>query len=185
MDIKQNSVLKFFYEICQIPRESGDEKAIQNYLRNFAKQRKLDYYADKYNNVIIYKKSSEKESIILQAHIDMVCVKDQNIEFDFSKDAIIPQIKRGYLTAKGTSLGADNGIGLCMILSLLDSEEPLNIEAVFTASEETTMQGAYSLDTSQLKSKKMICLDGFCENQIITATAGFTDFLVNIGSCVC
>lgn len=180
MDIKQNSVLKFFYEICQVPRESGNEKGIQNYLINFAKVRQLDYYADEFNNVIIYKNTSKKEPIILQAHTDMVCVKSPNFNFDFTKDAIVPQVKGKYLTAKNTSLGADNGIGLSMILSLLDSDEPLNIEAVFTSTEETTMQGAYNLNTSKLKSKKMICLDGFCENQIITATAGFADFLVTM-----
>ena len=86
MDIKQNSVLKFFYEICQIPRESGNEKGMQNYLINFAKTRNLDYFADKFNNVIIYKKTSQKEPIILQSHTDMVCVKTPNLNFDFSKD---------------------------------------------------------------------------------------------------
>lgn len=178
MKTSQNTVLKFFHEISQIPRESGNEKAMQDYLINFAKARNLNYFADNHNNVIIYKNTTNKQPIILQAHTDMVCVKAPNTNFDFAKDAIITQTKRGFLIAKNTSLGADNGIGLSMILSLLDSSEPINVEAVFTATEETSMQGAYNLDVSKLKSKQLICLDGFCENEIIISSASFSDFYV-------
>lgn len=171
-----NSVINFFKEISLIPRNSGNEKPIQEYLINFAKVRNLLYYADEYGNVIIYKKTIDCEPIILQAHTDMVCVKSLNSKTNFDIDGIDIIKKGNFLTAKSTSLGADNGIGMALILDVLDSKIPCNIEAVFTANEETTMQGAYKIDVKKLKSKKMICLDGFDNNTIIISSAGFVDF---------
>lgn len=176
------SVIKYFEEISRIPRNSGNEKGIQNYLINFAKSRKLPYYADEYNNVIIYKKTCNKEPIILQAHTDMVCVKTPKSNHDFTKDGIKIIRKGEYLTALNTTLGADDGIGVALILEILDTIKECNIEAVFTSSEETTMIGAYNLNTKKLKAKKMICLDGFKVNTILTSSASFTDFLVEIGT---
>ncbi len=171
-----NTVINFFEEISKIPRNSGNEKPIQEYLINFAKVRNLPYYSDDYGNVIIYKKTNDSEPIILQAHTDMVCVKSLKSKVDFDKDGISIIKKGNFLTAKGTSLGADNGIGMALILDVLDSKIPCNIEAVFTANEETTMQGAYQIDVKKLKSNKMLCLDGFDDNTIITSSAGFVDF---------
>ena len=173
------SVFKFFKQISSIPRQSGNEEGIKNYLVNFAKERNLKYYTDKFNNVIIYKNNTTKESIILHAHSDMVCVKENNKDFNFDTDAIEIQENKNYLMANGTTLGADNGIGLAIILSILDSDLPVNIEALITSQEETTMQGAFSVDVSKLSSKSLICLDGFEENVALTSTANFTDFLVN------
>jgi len=177
-DFINQSVYKYFKEISEIPRQSGNEEGIKNYLIDFAKQRNLKYYSDKYNNVIIYKQTCQKNSVILHSHTDMVCVKDLNSNFDFSKDKIELVQKKGFLTANKTSLGADNGIGVAMILSVLDSSEPVNVEALFTATEETTMMGAYKVDVSKLKSKNLVCLDGFNKNEILTSTSSFTDFLV-------
>ena len=176
----KNKTIEFFKEIVQIPRESGNEREIAQYLCEFAKKRKLDYSSDKYNNVIIKKKTCNKPSIILQAHTDMVCEKEEKLKFNFLKDSIQLIEENGYLTAKGTTLGADNGIGVAQILNILDSDIPCNIEAVFTTSEETTMSGAINFDASNLSGKYMINLDGFEENTIIVESASFNDIIVQI-----
>ncbi|MBQ9793021.1 MAG: M20/M25/M40 family metallo-hydrolase [Clostridia bacterium] len=181
-NILENSIFKYFKEISNIPRGSGNEKGMQEYLVNFAKQRNLPYYADKFNNVIIYKKTSDTKPIILQAHTDMVCVKSAKSKIDFSIDPIELKQKGDLLMAKETSLGADDGIGVAIILDILNSNIPVNIEAVFTSEEETTMNGAYKIDTKKLKAKQMICLDGFEGNTIITSSASFTDFLVKFNN---
>ena len=175
-----SKTIDFFREISRIPRESGNEKNIANYLCEFAEQRNLDYKKDEYNNVIIKKKNSDSEPIILQAHIDMVCEKEANMEFDFEKDPIEIIEENGYLRANGTTLGADNGIGVAQILNILDNEDiECNIEAVFTVEEETTMIGAEKIDVSSLKAKKMINLDGFEENTITIGSASFFDIILN------
>ena len=94
-----NKTIDFFYKLSKIPRESGNEKAVSIYLCDFARKRNLPYIIDKYNNVIIKKKNSNKAPIILQAHMDMVCEKDSGKDFDFSKDAIGVIEKNGYLSA--------------------------------------------------------------------------------------
>ena len=181
-NILENPIFKFFKEISNIPRGSGNEKGMQEYLVNFAKERNLPFYKDKYNNVIIYKKTNNDKPIILQAHTDMVCVKDVKSKTDFQVDPIIFKQKGNLLQAKGTSLGADDGIGVAIILDILDSDIPVNIEAVFTSEEETTMCGVYNIDIKELKSKEMICLDGFEGNTIITSSASFTDFLIKFNN---
>ena len=183
INIVDNSIFKYFKEISNIPRNSGNEKGMQDYLVNFAEQRNLPFYKDKFNNVIIYKNTDKtKKPIILQAHTDMVCVKSAKSKIDFDKDPIVLKQKGNLLQAKETSLGADDGIGVAIILDILDSELPINVEAVFTSSEETTMEGAYNIDVKKLKSKQMICLDGFEANTIITSSASFTDFLIKINN---
>lgn len=171
-------IFNFFKEISSIPRQSGKENAIQKYLIDFAKKRNLTYYSDEYGNVIIYKKTAECEPIILQAHTDMVCVKTNKSNVNFDTDAIELLKKGNFITAKNTSLGADNGIGMALILDALDSKIPCSIEAVFTSQEETTMQGAYKIDVKKLKSNRMLCLDGFEKDTILTSSAGFVDFYV-------
>lgn len=173
-----SKTIELFYEISKIPRESGNEENIANYICNFAKERNLYYEKDKHNNVIIKKKNSEKKPIILQAHMDMVCEKENGLEFDFSKDEIKIYEENGYLKAKGTTLGADNGIGVAQILNILDSDINCNIEAIFTVSEETTMIGAENINISSLNGKEMINLDGFEENTIIIESASFFDIIL-------
>lgn len=175
---QERKTIEFFKEISKIPRESGNEKSISEYLCKFAQERNLEYIKDKYNNVCIKKKTIEKEPIILQAHMDMVCEKEENRKFDFGKDAIQVIEQNGYLMADGTTLGADNGIGVAQILNILDSNIPCNIEAIFTTSEETSMDGAIHFDTTKLKSKYMINLDGFEENTIIIESACFYDIIM-------
>ncbi len=174
------NTIQFFKEIAKIPRESGNEKQIAEYLCQFAKERKLFYECDQYHNVLIKKKTANKESIILQAHTDMVCEKEEEKEFDFEKDAIEVIEENGYLRAKGTTLGADNGIGVAQILAILDSDIPCNVEAVFTVTEETSMIGAMNFDTSKLEGKKLLNLDGFEENVILIESACFYDIILKL-----
>lgn len=172
--------IDFFKELTKIPRESGNEEKIADYLCEFAEKRDLFYERDKYNNVLIKKQTIDKEPIILQAHTDMVCEKEANKEFDFEADAIQVIEKDGYLKADGTTLGADNGIGVAQILAILDSDISCNIEALFTVSEETSMIGAMNFDTSKLKGTKLLNLDGIEENTILLESACFYDIILKL-----
>ena len=174
----QDKTIEFFKELSKIPRESGNEKQISDYICNFAKSRNLEYIQDKYNNVIIKKYVKNSAPIILQAHLDMVCEKEENLEFNFQKDSIEVYEENGFLKAKGTTLGADNGIGVAQILNILDSDLNISIEAIFTVSEETTMIGAENIDVSTLKGREMINLDGFESDTIITESASFFDIVL-------
>ena len=175
-----NKTLYYFKEISKIPRESGNEKEISNYIVDFAKSHQLDYIIDEYNNVIIKKYVNQEEPIILQCHMDMVCEKDSNKDFDFKKDPIEVIEKDGYLLANGTTLGADNGIGVAQILNLLDEDNNLSIEAVFTVDEEVSMKGAEMIDLSSLKGRTMINLDGFESDSILLGSASFTDIYLHM-----
>lgn len=167
-------VLNFFQEISKIPRKSGNEEKIKDYLVNFAKKRNLEVFEDKNYNVIIRKEGiKNKEPLALQAHTDMICEKSKESNHDFEKDPIILYKENGYVTANGTTLGADNGIGVAQILAILDDKKLKlpDIEAIFTVQEETTMIGAKEIDLSKLKSKKIISLDGGKEGKILVGSA--------------
>ena len=172
-----NKTLHFFKEIAKIPRESGNEANIAKYLVRFAKERNLFYFEDEYHNVIIKKVDKRFPCLILQAHTDMVCVSDI-ANFDFDKMPIQIQEIDDYLSAINTTLGADNGIGVAQILNVLDSDFPCYIEAVFTTSEETTMDGAIHLDSTLLSGKYLLNLDGFEENTILTESAAYYDLFI-------
>lgn len=181
MKIKEldiNGVLKYFYEISRIPRMSGKEENIADYIENFAKQRNLKYIRDIYNNVIIFKDATKwnksDECIMLQCHLDMVCEKEENSNHNFETEGLDIYVEGDYIKAKGTTLGADNGIGIAIILAILTSNEINHpkIEAIFTVQEETTMEGAKKIDVSMLESKKMICLDNMNEEELWIGCAG-------------
>ena len=172
-----NNTIRFFREIAQIPRESGNEEGIANYLVQFAQKRNLYWYKDQYNNVLIKKENKDLPCLILQAHTDMVCVSKDPL-FDFSIEPIEVVEKNGYLYANNTTLGADNGIGVAQILNILDSNLPCNIEAIFTTSEETSMIGADRFDMSLLKGNYLLNLDGFDENTILTESAAYYDLVM-------
>ena len=176
--IEPQVVLNYFEDICSIPRPSYDEKKISDYLVDFAKQRGLEVFQDSSYNVVIKKPASlnreNDASIILQAHIDMVTAKDEGVEVDFHKDGVIPYVDGDLIKAKGTTLGGDDGIGMAMILAILDSDDishPM-IEAVFTVSEEVGLDGAANLDYSLLQSKKMINIDSEEDYQMTVGCAG-------------
>ena len=177
-------VLEFFYDICSIPHGSGNTRAIAEWCVDFAKKRNLKVIKDKFDNVIIYKGASagfeNSKPVILQGHLDMVCQSDK--DFDFTNNALDVYTDGDFIKAKGTTLGADNGIALAMILAILDdstlSHPP--IEAVFTSDEEIGMVGALKLDTKLLKSKRMINLDSEEENKLTVSCAGGRDIKIEV-----
>ncbi len=172
------NIFYFFSEISSIPRGSYNNTAISNYLVDFAKDRKLAYIQDEYENVIIIKEASkgyeDAETIILQGHMDMVCEKTPDSDHDFLKDAIEIIIDGDYIRANNTTLGADNGIALAYALALLDDNELEHprLEAVFTTDEEVGMDGAIGLDVSSLKGKYLINMDSGEEGVLLTSSAG-------------
>ncbi|WP_019132460.1 aminoacyl-histidine dipeptidase [Peptoniphilus obesi] len=168
-NLEPKRVFYYFEEITKIPRCSFKEEKIKDFLINFAKDHGFEYYDDKYNNVIIKKEASpgyeDKEAIILQGHTDMVCEKLDGSDFNFDTDPIKFTVEDNKIIAKETTLGADNGIAVAMILAILESDEYKHpkIEALFTATEETGMVGAKNLDGSKLEAKTLINLDSESE----------------------
>lgn len=168
--------LKYFYEISKIPRKSGNEEKMAKYLIEFAKERNLKYYTDSKFNVIIWKDASigyeDKEILGFQCHTDMVCEKVDGSNHDFLRDSLDLIIENGFLKAKDTTLGSDNGIGVAYILEILDSNLKMpKLECIFTSTEETTMEGVRFLDGNILKSKKIISFDNFLDTEILISSA--------------
>ena len=176
-EIKPCKVMKFFEEISNIPRKSGEEDKIVEYLRKFAKDRKLKYYVDNYKNIVIPKEASnskiEEKPITLQAHTDMICEKTVGSKHDFSKDKLNLYVEEDFIKAKDTTLGADNGIGVAIMLAVLDCKkiETPKIECIFTSEEETTMKGAINLDLNNIESNRIISLDNGKEGKILVSSA--------------
>ena len=174
------TVLKFFQEITCVPRESGHEEKITEYLQQFAAKRSLACKTDKTGNVVITKEASKgKENVptlVLQAHQDMVCEKNAGFEFDFHTQPIPYEIEDGWMVAKNTTLGADDGIGIAACLALLDSDLSMGkLECLFTISEETGMDGAFALEPGFFTGKTLINLDSEDEGQLFVGCAGGLD----------
>lgn len=178
------NVFSYFEEICHIPHGSWNTDKISNYLVETAKKLQLRYVQDEVGNVIIYKNASkgyeDKETIILQGHMDMVAVSDSDCDIDMRNDGLSLYIDGDYLCAKGTSLGGDDGIAVAMTLALLTDESIKTpaIEAVFTVNEEVGMNGAAALDSKLLSGRCMINIDNEEEGHIITGCAGGAGALV-------
>jgi len=155
---------KYFEEISRIPRASFKEEKIADYLEEFAKAHKLDYKRDALNNVIMYKPAApgyeDHGAVILQAHTDMVCEKNADCTHDFDKDPIDLYIEDGMLKARGTTLGADDGMGCAYMLALLseDVASPA-LECAFTVQEEVGLYGAFGLKAEDFKGKRYVNLD--------------------------
>ncbi len=162
---KPERFFRYFEEISAIPRESYHEEKIADYLVNFAKERNLEWYRDDTNNVFIKAPATagmeNKAPVLLQGHTDMVCEKNSNVEHDFSKDPLKLYLDGDLLRARGTTLGADDGSAVAMMLTLLDGELEAHppIECLFTAAEETGMDGAKNFDYSLISARRMINLD--------------------------
>lgn len=165
---KPQNLYRFFEEICSIPHGSGNEAKIAEYLCNFAKKNNLEYYTDDVHNVLIKKKASEgyeeHPAVLLQGHTDMVCEKNADTLHDFEKDGLKIYEKDGWLYAEGTTLGADDGIAVCMMMAVLEDTTAKHpaLECLFTVQEETSMVGANIFDYSLLSAKALINLD--CES---------------------
>ncbi|MGK9369750.1 aminoacyl-histidine dipeptidase [Melioribacter sp. Ez-97] len=163
-NLEPKNVWKYFYQITQIPRPSKHEEKILNYLKEFAGSKNLEYIEDEVKNIVIKIPATEgKENapaVVLQSHVDMVCEKNKGTEHDFFKDPLELEIDGDWIKAKGTTLGADNGIGMAAALAIADDNfEHGPIELLFTVDEETGLTGASNLDKNMLRGKYMINLD--------------------------
>ena len=172
-----NSVLNIFREITRIPRESGHEEQMTAFLQQFAADRGLACKTDATGNVVITREATPgKEhvpTLVLQCHQDMVCEKNAGCTHDFTKDPIPYVIEDGWMIAKETTLGADDGIGIAACLALLESGLPTGrIECLFTISEETGMDGAMALEPGFFTGKTLINLDSEDEGQLFVGCAG-------------
>ncbi len=170
-----------FAEICEIPRPSHHEEKIREYILRFAKEHKLEHSIDEGQNILIRKPATpgmeNRTPIVLQAHLDMVPQKNSDKEFDFEKDSIEAYIDGDWVTANGTTLGADNGIGAATILAILESKDIKHgpLEGLFTATEETGMDGAFGLKPGVLKGKILLNLDSETEGELYVGCAGGLD----------
>lgn len=177
-ELEPKKVFQYFETICGIPHGSGNTGPIADFLVKFAQDRGLAWYRDGANNVVLTKPASPgyetADTVILQAHTDMVCEKAPGVEFDFTKDAIRPIVEGDTLRADGTTLGADDGISVAMILALLDDAELKHpkIEALLTTDEETGMLGAFAFDCSHITGHKLINLDSEYEGVLMCSCAG-------------
>ncbi len=175
--LKPEKLWHHFAEISSIPRPSKKEEKIKQYLINFAINKQLEYKIDKAGNIIIYKeaqKSSSTKTVILQSHLDMVCEKEPDINIDFDNEPIILKKEAGLIKANGTTLGADNGIGVATMLAILENKNLIHpdIEALFTIDEEKGMTGAKNFDVSLLNGDYIINLDTEEENIVYIGSAG-------------
>lgn len=172
------NTMDYFKEICAIPHGSYNIDKISDYLVEFAKENNLSYRQDELKNVIIKKEASKGyenlPGIILQGHMDMVAVKDEGVEIDMEKEGLNLCEEGGYLFAKGTSLGGDDGIAVAMAMEALANEELLHaeLECIFTVNEEVGMDGAVGIDLSDIKGKYLINIDSEEEGVITTSCAG-------------
>lgn len=183
-NLKPEKVFEFFEELSSIPRGSGNMKKIADYCVSFAEERGLRVLRDEADNVVIFKNGTKgyenAEAVILQGHLDMVCQKTEESEIDFLSDGLDLFVDGDFVKARGTTLGADNGIAVAMVLAILDSDEYAHpsLEAVFTTDEEIGMIGALQLDMSVLRGKKMINLDAEEDGILTVSCAGGSDFVI-------
>lgn len=179
-------VFYYFGKLCQIPRGSGDMDKISRFCMDFAEENGLETQRDGANNVIIRKNASRgyenSPTVILQGHLDMVCQKTADSNIDFSTDAIQPYIDGDFVKAKNTTLGADNGIAVAMILAILEDKDIAHpaLEAVFTTDEEIGMIGAAALDCVCLKGRRMINIDAEEDWAVTVSCAGGSDLVMTI-----
>lgn len=177
-DLKPARVFEQFAKINEIPRPSKREEKMIEYLTNWGKSRHLETVVDETGNVIIRKGATpgmeNRKTVILQSHMDMVCEKLVDLDFDFDKDAIQTYVDGEWLRAKGTTLGADDGIGCAIELALLDADDIEHgpLECVFTRDEETGLTGAEGMKAGFMTGDMLINLDSEDEGQIFVSCAG-------------
>lgn len=170
-----------FDAITQVPRPSKKEGRIIDFLVAFAKQHQLEYKKDGVGNVVIRKPATpgfeERPAVILQSHMDMVCEKNSDVEFDFDNDPIRAYIADGWVRAEGTTLGADCGIGMAAALAVLIDPQAQHgpLEALFTVDEETGLTGAFELGEGMLQGKYLLNLDSEDEGELFIGCAGGID----------
>ena len=176
-DLKPASVFYYFEEICQVPRPSKREEKIIAYLKAFGRKHGLETKTDEVGNVLIKKACTpgkeNLKTVILQSHIDMVCEKNSDVEHDFLIDPIETVVDGEWLKAKGTTLGADNGIGVATELAILAATDIEHgpLECLFTVDEETGLTGAFALKPGFMTGDILINLDSEDEGELFIGCA--------------
>jgi dipeptidase D len=182
--LKPQPLFDYFEDICQVPRPSKKEEKIRKFLLDFAQKHGLAAKTDQAGNVLISKPAfpgrEDSPTVILQTHMDMVCEKNSDKEFDFDNDAIEPVITDGWVKANGTTLGADCGIGIAAQLAVLTSNEIKHgpLECLITVDEETGLTGAFALKPGFMSGSVLLNLDSEDEGEIFIGCAGGIDTLV-------
>jgi dipeptidase D len=184
--LEPREIFSFFETLTQIPRGSGNEVHASDWVANFARERGLEAVQDDMHTILVKKPGQggleNAPPLILHGHLDMVCEKDEGVDINFETDPIPVMIDGEFVTADGTSLGADNGIGVSYILALLDSKDLPHppLEAVLTAMEEKGKVGASKFDGSQLSGKRMIDFNWITDTEILAGCSGDVTFQVDI-----
>ncbi|WP_069650706.1 aminoacyl-histidine dipeptidase [Caloranaerobacter ferrireducens] len=184
--LKPEAVFKFFEELTRIPRGSGNEKQVSDYLVKFAKDNGLEVIQEECLNVIIKKPGTEgyenAPTVILQGHMDIVCAKNEDLDFDFSKDPIPLMVDGDMIRTKGTTLGADNGIAVAMIMAILESKDLPHppLVALITVAEETGMDGVLNLNPENVSGDILINIDSEEEGTILASCAGGVNNIIHL-----
>ena len=181
LTLKPEKVWYYFREILNIPRPSKKEEKIREYLKKFGEKHNLETIEDDTGNILIRKPATKgmenRKPVVLQSHIDMVCEKNSDKRHDFDNDPIEAHIEGGWVTANGTTLGADDGIGVATQLAILASDaiQHPDLECLFTVDEVTGLTGAFGLKPGLLKGKILLNLDSEDEGQLFIGCAGGQD----------
>ena len=176
--LEPQAFFKYFEEISRIPHGSGNTEAIADYLIAFAQSHSLRYHRDEAGNVVIFKDGTagyeNKNPVILQGHMDMVCQKDADCPLDMKRDPLELTVEGDILSAKGTTLGADDGIAMALYLAVLEDDTMPHppLEVVLTNDEEIGLIGASAMDMSMLKGRRMLNIDTFAEGVFTAGSAG-------------
>lgn len=185
-NLKPESVFRHFETLTQIPRGSGNEKAVSDYLVSFAKKLDLEVIQEECLNIIIKKPATKgyesSPTVILQGHLDIVCTKEEGLEFDFEKDPIDIWIDEDMIRTRGTTLGADNGIAVAMAMAILESKDIPHppVTALFTVSEETGMDGVIGLQSKNIKGDILINIDSEEEGTALSSCAGGVNTIIKL-----
>ncbi|MFQ6372222.1 aminoacyl-histidine dipeptidase [Shewanella sp. YIC-542] len=177
---------RWFEKICSFPRPSGHEAALSQYIQQWAKEHQLEVVVEEVGNLIIRKAATpgmeNRKPVVIQAHMDMVPQKNADKVHDFTKDPIEPWIDGDWVKAKGTTLGADNGIGMCSALAILESRDIAHgpLEVLLTVDEESGMSGAFGLQPGVLQGEILINTDSEQEGEIYMGCAGGVDAAITL-----
>lgn len=186
LGLKPARLWYYFTQILQIPRPSKKEDRIVKYLVDFGRQHGLETLRDEIGNVLIRKPATpgmeKKKMVVLQSHVDMVCEKNNDVTFDFDNDPIQARIDGDWVKATGTTLGADDGIGVAAQLALLEAKDIQHgpIECLFTIDEETGLTGAFGLKPGFLKSSILLNLDSEDDGELFIGCAGGKDTVIEM-----
>ncbi|UZJ42375.1 aminoacyl-histidine dipeptidase [Prosthecochloris sp. SCSIO W1101] len=186
LGLEPQEVWKYFYSLTRVPRPSGHEEKVRSFIADFGKNLGLETIVDDIGNVVIRKPAvaglESREGVVLQAHLDMVPQKDSSTDHDFEQDPIEAVIDGDWLRADGTTLGADNGIGVAAAMAVLASTTLAHgpIEALFTCEEETGMTGAFGLKAGQLRGGILMNLDSEDEGELFIGCAGGLEVMVTL-----